>query len=121
MTKSGTSGNNARNQHKSPYRKTYSKAQLEVADSIPNKPAIIKQTKTPTRPKSMRKALRSPNQTNNKSAALLPPPEMSLTEIEEQQKLLLDTKYLQDKSVKKPSLATLKRRKRQKEQEEKDS
>ena len=68
-------------------------------------------SKTPTRPKSTRKNMKSPAGTNNKSQATAPP-EMTIAEIEEAQSLMLDKNYLQDKSVKKPSLATLKRRKR---------
>ena len=119
--KSGTStSGNARNQPiKSPFRKSYSKSNFE-SDSNPNKPATGSKTsqgKTPTRPKSIRKAMKSPIPT----AKSTPLPEMSLAEIEAVQAMLLDPKYLQDKSVKKPSLATLKRKKRQMQQEEKDS
>lgn len=71
--------------------------------------------KTPTRTKSTRKH----DRLGAKSQASAPP-EMTLEEIEAAHQLLQDKNYLQDKSVKKPSLATLKRRKRQKEQEEKD-
>jgi hypothetical protein len=57
--------------------------------------------------------MKSPTIASSKSqAAITAPQEMTLSEIDAAHKLLLNKEYLQDKSVKKPSLATLKRRKR---------
>jgi hypothetical protein len=82
---------------KSPYRKSYSKPNLEKSyskptlDSGPNKPVKGTISKTPTRTKSLLKKEKFSIGAKSQASA---PPEMTLEEIEAAQLLMMDKDYL---------------------------